>query len=94
MSAISIWEFCKLIEKGRLTITIQGQEWISDALQMKNLTVVPLSPQIAWNSCNLPGNFHPDPADQIIVATAQIERATILSKDNLIRKYPYVKTIW
>lgn len=94
LSAISPWEFAKLLEKGRLRLSISGEVWIRDALQMPTLRVVPLSPEIAWHSTTLPGSFHDDPADQIIVATARAEHATLLTNDRLIRSYPHVQTVW
>jgi PIN domain nuclease of toxin-antitoxin system len=42
----------------------------------------------------LPQPFHNDPGDQIIVATAREENATLLTKDGKIRQYSYVKTLW
>ncbi len=94
LSAISPWEFCKLIEKGRIGISCDPEEWISQALQMSGLRLVPLTPAIAYRSTILPQPFHEDPADQIIVATAREENATIISKDNLIRGYRHVRTVW
>jgi PIN domain nuclease of toxin-antitoxin system len=94
LSAISIWEFSKLIAKGRLTISIDGLAWIQQALDMERLSVVSLSPEIVWHSNFLPGKFHDDPADQIIVATARETGAEILTKDRLIRGYNQVKTLW
>lgn len=94
LSAISPWEFCKLIEKGRLIISMDPQAWIQEALDMANLRLVPLLPVIAYKSTTLAQPFHDDPADQIIVATAQQEGAMIITKDERIRKYRYVKNIW
>ena len=94
LSAISIWEFSKLLEKRRLTISCDGRFWISEALAMPKLRVVEISPEIAWQSTQLPPTFHDDPADQMIVATARAENAVILTADRLIRNYPHVKTEW
>jgi PIN domain nuclease of toxin-antitoxin system len=94
LSAISPWEFCKLLEKGRIGISCDPAEWISEALRMTNLRLVPLTPTIALKSTTLPQPFHDDPADQIIVATAREEIATIITKDDLIRNYPHTKTTW
>ncbi len=94
LSAISPWEFCKLLEKGRIGISCDPAEWISEALRMTNIRLVPLTPIIALKSTTLPQPFHDDPADQIIVATAREEIATIITKDDLIRNYPHTKTTW
>ena len=94
LSAISPWEFCKLLEKGRIGISCDPEEWMSEALRMPKLRLVPLTPTIAHRSTILPGPFHGDPADQIIVATARDENATIISKDRLIRDYPHTRAVW
>jgi PIN domain nuclease of toxin-antitoxin system len=94
LSSISVWEFSKLVEKGLLKLTYDGSSWIYDALEMPRLRLVELSPDISWQATRLPRPFHDDFADQMIVATARIENATILTADPLIRNYPYVKSFW
>ena len=94
ISAISPWEFSKLLEKGRLAISCAPEEWIRVALEMPKLRLVPLSPSLAYRSPVLPQPFHGDPADQIIVATAREENATVLTKDKIIRRYKDVRSLW
>lgn len=94
LSAISPWEFSKLIEKGRIGISCNPEEWIAEALVMTKLRLVPLTPAIAYRSTSLPQPFHDDPGDQIIVATAREENATILTKDKRIQAYSHVRTLW
>lgn len=94
LSAISVWEFAKLLEKKRLTLSCDGRLWIEKALEIPKLRLVELSPEISWNSTQLPRPFHEDPADQLIVATARVENATILTADHLIQKYQHVRSEW
>ena len=94
LSAISPWEFSKLIAKGRLRITNHPRDWIEQALAMPGLSLVELSPDISYESTVLPDNFNSDPADQIIVATARSLGATIVTKDENMRQYPHVRSIW
>lgn len=94
LSAISPWEFCKLLEKGRLGISCDPEIWMEQALVMPKLRLVPLTPALAYRSTVLPPPFHQDPANQIIVATAREENAVILTKDRLIQSYPKVSTLW
>jgi len=94
LSAISPWEFSKLLEKGKIGISYKPEEWINAALEMPKLRFVHLTPMIAYRSTDLPKPFHDDPADQIIVATAREENATILTKDKRITNYQHVQTFW
>ena len=94
LSAISIWEFSKLLEKKRIGISCNPEEWIAEALDMTKLRLTPLTPTIAYRSTSLPQPFKADPADQIIVATAREENATILTKDKTIWKYEHVRSLW
>ncbi len=94
LSAISVWEFCKLLENGRLGISCDPEEWIALALAMPKLRLVPISPSMAYRSTTLPSPIATDPADQIVIATARDENATILTKDDVIRRYPHVRAVW
>ena len=94
LSAISPWEFAKLLEKRRLAVSCDPEEWIEEALAMPKLRLVPLSPVLAYRATTLPQPFHDDPADQIIVSTAREENATILTCDERIRTYPHCRSMW
>lgn len=94
LSAISPWEFCKLLEKGRIGISCHPEEWLEKAMDMPLLRLVPLTPLIAYRSTVLPMPFHGDPADQIIAATAREENAVILTKDKRLLSYRHVRTLW
>ena len=95
LSTISIWEFCKLVEKGKLGISKDPLEWINEAIDdISGLRLIDLSPVISYKSTTLPKPFHNDPADQIIVATAREESATILTKDQRILNYKHVRSFW
>lgn len=94
LSAISSWEFCKLLEKNKIGISCNPEDWLIAALKMPKFRLVALSPSIAYRSTVLPQPFHNDPGDQIIVATAREENAIILTKDKRIQNYNHVKSIW
>src|SRR2546423_7311378 len=71
VSAISCWEVAKLVEKGRLVLSLPVGQWIDQALAYPGIRLLPLTPEIAVASTQLPQPFQRDPADQIIVATAR-----------------------
>ncbi len=94
LSAASVWEFCKLLETGRLELTCSAEVWIESALDWPDLRLVPLTPRIAYQSTVLPGGVLQDPNDQIIAATAREEKAVILTKDPRFSEYRHVKSFW
>jgi PIN domain nuclease of toxin-antitoxin system len=69
------------------------ESWIELALSYPGVRLLNLSPGIAIESTRLPGAFHRDPADQIIVATARSLDCVLLAVDELILAYPYVRTL-
>jgi PIN domain nuclease of toxin-antitoxin system len=71
ISVISCWEMAKLVEIKRLVLPCPTLDWLNQALAYPGVRLLELSPEIAAESASLPGSFHRDPADQIIVATAE-----------------------
>lgn len=93
ISAISCWEVAKLVEYGRLELPCPLSEWFEQALGYPGVCLLALTPEIAVESTRLPGRFHRDPADQIIVATARIHGCALVTSDANLLKYPHVETI-
>jgi PIN domain nuclease of toxin-antitoxin system len=94
VSLISIWEVAKKVEKGQLLLDRPVEDWLDRATAPRGLQVVELTRPILIESCRLPAPFHGDPADQIIVATARHREATIVTKDQKIRAYDHVRSVW
>ena len=92
VSAISCWEVAKLVELGRLALDRPVGEWIAQALLPPEIRLIELTPQIAVASTQLPGSFHRDPADQIIVATARVYDVEVMTVDRRILAYEHVRT--
>ena len=93
VSAISCWEIAKQIELGRLSLSVGLTEWFEIALGYPGVTLLPLTPEVAIEATSLPGEFHKDPADQIIVATARLNGCPLVSADRRIRAYEHVETV-
>jgi PIN domain nuclease of toxin-antitoxin system len=93
VSVISCWEVAKLVELNRLELRCPVAEWIEQALAYPGIRFLYLTPRIAVESTQLPGEFHRDPADQMIVATARIRGCALLTADARILRYPHVKTL-
>ena len=93
VSAISCWEVAKLCEYERLALPVDLPEWFQLALQYPGVSLLDLTPEVAVESTTLPGAFHRDPADQIIVATARVHGCPLVTSDDRIVGYPYVGTV-
>jgi PIN domain nuclease of toxin-antitoxin system len=94
ISSITAWEIAMLVDRRRLTLTMDVSTWLATVNQVAGLRFIPVDNSIAIGSVNLPGEFHPDPADRIIVATARRFGAPLVTRDRRIRSYPHLKTVW
>lgn len=73
--------------KGRIRLAKDCLAWVREALGAPGVSLVPLTPEIAVESSRLPGEFHGDPADRILVATARLLGAALLTRDERILAY-------
>jgi PIN domain nuclease of toxin-antitoxin system len=87
IAAISLWEIALLASRGRIVLGKSIALWLEEAMADPGPAIDPLSPQIAIESHALPNGFHRDPADQLIVATARITNATLMTRDRRILDY-------
>ena len=81
-SAISFWEVAMLAERGRVVLPVPAERWRADWLHA-GLTEIPLDGRIALLSCQL-ADFHRDPADRFIVATAMDRNIPLMTADQQI----------
>ena len=86
LSFISVWEIAKKVEKGQLVLDRPLDEWFDLATMRDGLYLAELTRPNLVESCRLPGNFHGDPADRLIVATARSRRLPLATRDSHIRR--------
>ena len=79
---ISVWEVAMLVSKGRIDLQPDAGAWIRANLQPP-VRLEPLHPEISLESCRLE-DFHGDPADRLIVATALVLGAPLITADRQI----------
>ena len=94
VSAISVWEIAVKSSLGKLALPVPIDNWYALAKSHSGIVIEALNPEDAIASTQLPGDFHKDPADRIIVAMARRYDVPLITCDNNILKYPHVKTIW
>jgi PIN domain nuclease of toxin-antitoxin system len=76
-----------LAQKGRIALGDAVGRWISRALALPGIALAPLEAPISVGSVRLPGDFHADPADRMIVATARFHQAPLMTADQAILTY-------
>jgi PIN domain nuclease of toxin-antitoxin system len=79
VSAISVWEVGMLARKGRVHLRPTVEEWVEHNLQSP-VELEPITPTVALLSSTLE-NFHGDPADRMIVATAIVCGVPLFTAD-------------
>ena len=94
VSSITAWELAMLVAKGRMSLTMDIDVWIATVAAIDAVRFVPVDTTLAIESVNLPGEFHADPADRLLVALARHFGVPLVTADQRIRDYPFVRSIW
>ena len=92
--SICCLEVATLAERGRIELDRPTLDWLEDALDEPNLDLLPLTPAVAVRAATLGDRFHGDPADRLIVATAILYSARLVTKDDRIRAWPAAPSVW
>jgi PIN domain nuclease of toxin-antitoxin system len=87
VSIISVWEIGLLASKGRVLLRQDYRKWMASALDEPDLHLQQMTPGIALESSSLPGEFHSDHADRILVATARELNIPLVTADARILAY-------
>lgn len=93
VSEISLWEIATLYTLGRITLHLPLRDWLEAATAPPLVQRLGISPAVAAAVAVLPASFHRDPADRIIVASAQVLEATLLTRDQRIVEAALVPTL-
>lgn len=94
ISSISVWEIAVKQSLNKIQLPLPINDWFELAQQQPGTTIEPLSPLDAIESANLPGEFHKDPADRILVAIARRYDIPLITRDQKILNYLHVKSLW
>lgn len=87
IAAITVWEIALLASRNRVSLGKPAMQWVEEAVAASAVTIEPLSPKIEVESWELPEAFHSDPADRMIVATARVTGATLMTRDRRLLDY-------
>ena len=94
VSVISCAELACLADRGRVTFDRHWKIWFREVIDMNSWSVADIDPQVVEEAYSLPGEYHRDPADRILAATARIRHLTVLTADQKILGYPHVESMW
>ncbi|MCD6027731.1 MAG: VapC toxin family domain ribonuclease [Solimicrobium sp.] len=94
ISSITAWEIAMLVDRDRLFLSMDVESWLATVGKIDVIRFLPIDAEIALKSVALPGVFHKDTADRMIVATARKLAITLVTKYEKIRSYAHVKTLW
>lgn len=95
LSMASIQEIAYLQARGRLALDRPLERWIGDALGVHRVRVLAPTVPIALRAGQLdPAEFHGDPADRLIYATAVEHDARLITADQRLRDADPARTVW
>lgn len=93
VSAISVAELACLQEGGKISLKPHWRRWWETLLSRTGWSCLPITGETLAEAYSLPAPIHRDPADRILIATARVERLTIVTADARILAYPHVASV-
>lgn len=87
VSPVSLLELTALHTAGRVRLSRRPESWIREALEVPGVRIAELTPAIAIDAGSIPHTALPDPVDRLLVATARLTDATLLTNDRRILDY-------
>lgn len=95
VSMASIQEVAYLVARGRLTMDRPLDTWIADALNVHEVRALAPTVSVAIRAGSLdPAEFHGDPIDRLIYATAVEHEAQLVSADERLRDADPKRVVW
>lgn len=86
VSPITCWEVAMLVGRQRVALDRPTAAWVRDVLADDRIELAELSPAVAVAAAELP-EFHGDPADRFLYATARLHHVPLVTKDELLQRY-------
>lgn len=86
VSSVSAWEISRKLQKGTLILDDDMRTIWTNLVESYRLKVLPVTPEIAIVSTELP-EIHKDPADRFIIATAKVGKLKVVTSDGRFSEY-------
>jgi PIN domain nuclease of toxin-antitoxin system len=94
ISDITLWELAYLFSGGILHSHGTVENAIENFLTRTGVNVRPITAEVAALATQFPESYPKDPVDRVIGATARAEGLALVTRDEMIRNSPLLKTIW
>ncbi len=94
VSAVSVFEIVTLERRGRIAFKVSVREWLTDLQMLPELSIHPITAEIAERAGGFGDVFPGDPADRMIAATALVLGAALVTHDKKLREVPGLRTVW
>lgn len=87
LSPVSAWEIGILAQRGKVVLGVSAENYVSRAFTRPGFQIAALTPEIAVRASYLPGQFHSDPADRLLISTAILMGLILVTRDREILRY-------
>lgn len=92
LSMVSLWELQIKVGLNKLSVSVSISEMVRQEVEVNGMQLLPIAPDHIYALSSLP-HHHRDPFDRLLIAQAQVEGATLVTKDHLIALYS-IPTLW
>ena len=93
VSAASALEIGIKVKSGKLGFALPPEKWYQQALEAFSIREIPVDARISFEAAALPA-VHNDPFDRLIIATARLNRLTVVTSDQVFHRYKDIKVLW
>lgn len=93
VSDITLWEIATLASLGRIELDLPLRDWLERATAPPLVRRIGITPSVAAEVAALPSDFHRDPADRVLVASARVLGAKLATADRTIVAAGVVSTL-
>ncbi len=90
---ISTLEIARLLHHGAISLSMPLEDWVRQSLIELDAETIPVTHDHSIEAYSLPGEFHADPADRLLVAASRCHRMTVVTADARILDYPHTRSL-
>lgn len=92
-SPISSAEIACLSDRKQIGLDRHWKIWFNHFVALNHWQCLDITLDVIQEAYALPEQFHRDPADRIIVATARLHNLCVITGDSKILNYPHVRAM-